>query len=94
MDAETAAAALRARGLHPRVERDSPMAGVAGRTSLGRFVVIVPAREAHRARLVLGTPRPRDEVDRPILRLFLMLGLVSGLVLAAAVVGPVCYGAR
>lgn len=61
MEAEVAASALRAAGLHPRIARDdaggAPL-GVLGATSLGRHIVLVPEREAERARTLLTAPAP------------------------------------
>ena len=61
LDAETAASALRARGLHPRVVRDDydAMLGIGGGLSIGRFIVLVPEVEAGTAREVLRPPRRR-----------------------------------
>ena len=50
IDAEVAAAALRAAHLRPRVVRDDPMLGIAGGVSIGRFVVLVPEKDAAHAR--------------------------------------------
>jgi len=61
IDAQTAAGALRANGLHPRVARDDgdAMLGVAGGISMGRFVVLVPDEEARVAREILLPPKGR-----------------------------------
>lgn len=56
LDAEVAAGALRAGGLHPRLARDDASLGIAGTLSVGRFVVLVPEHEAKRAREILHEP--------------------------------------
>jgi hypothetical protein len=59
IDAQTAAGALRANRLHPRVARDDAdaMLGVAGGLSVGRFVVIVPEGENEAAHEILRQPK-------------------------------------
>jgi hypothetical protein len=66
LDAQTAAGALRANRLHPRVSRDptDAMLGVAGGISMGRFVVLVPDREARIAREILQPPKGRRRARR------------------------------
>ena len=61
IEAETAAGALRANRLHPRVVRDDmdAMLGIAGRLSVGHFAVLVPEGEARAARAVLRPPKRR-----------------------------------
>jgi hypothetical protein len=61
IEAQTAAGALRANRLHPRVARDDAdaMLGIAGGLSVGRFVVLVPESEARSAREILGPPKGR-----------------------------------
>jgi hypothetical protein len=58
IDAQTAAGALRANRLHPRVARDDAdaMLGIAGGLSVGRFVVFVPESENAAAREILREP--------------------------------------
>jgi hypothetical protein len=55
IDAEAAAAALRANRLHPRVALDpgSPFLGIIGRATIGPHVVLVPENEAKAAREIL-----------------------------------------
>jgi hypothetical protein len=57
IEAESAAGALRANRLHPRVVRDDtfPSRGIA--SSVGWFVVYVPGSEARSAREILRPPR-------------------------------------
>lgn len=66
LEAETAAGALRANRLHPRVARDDSdaMLGVAGGISVGRFAVMVPDGEAGLAREILGPPEGKEESSR------------------------------
>jgi hypothetical protein len=92
LDAEAAAGALRAYNLHPRVARDDAMLGVVGGSSLGRFVVLVPEREAARARAVLSEPVPEEHEDNPVLRLGIIVAIIVGLLLATPFVAQVCSG--
>jgi hypothetical protein len=92
IDAEAAASALRADRLHPRVVRDDAMLGVAGGLSVGRFVVLVPEREAARARVVLREPVRDQPEGNPVLRLFVIVAIITGLLLATPFVAQVCYG--
>jgi len=81
IDAQVAASALRADGLHPRLVRDDAMLGVAGTLSIGRFAVLVPADEARRAREVLQEPeREQPEENRAAI----IAGGLLALLLAAA----------
>jgi len=61
IDAQTAAGALRANRLHPRVARDDAdaMLGIAGGISMGRFLVLVPDNEAGTASEILRPPKGR-----------------------------------
>jgi len=90
MEAEVAASALRADDLHPRVARDDAMLGVAGSLSVGRFVILVPSREAARARAVLSEPVHAEPKDNPILRLVVIVALITGLLLATPFVAQAC----
>lgn len=66
IEAQTAAGALRANSLHPRVARDDAdaMLGVGGGISMGRFVVLVPDCEAGTAHEILRPPRGRRRARR------------------------------
>jgi hypothetical protein len=66
LDAQTAAGALRANRIHPRVARDDAdaMLGVAGGLSVGRFVVLVPEGEAQVAFEILRPPKGRRRARR------------------------------
>lgn len=66
IEAQTAAGALRANRLHPRVARDDAdaMLGIAGGISMGRFVVLVPDEEGGAAREILRPPRGRKRARR------------------------------
>jgi hypothetical protein len=92
LDAQAAASALRANDLHPRVARDDAMLGVAGGLSIGRFVVLVPDREAARARIVLKEPVRDEPEDNPVLRLVVIVAIITGLLLATPFVAQVCNG--
>ena len=94
IDAEVAASALRAAHLRPRVARDDAMLGIAGRMSVGRFVVFVPEEQAARARDVLGEPLREEPNDNPILRMVTIVVLISALLLATPFVAQACYGSR
>lgn len=92
MDAEVAVSALRAHNLHPRVVRDDAMLGVTGGMSVGRFAVLVPEREAARARAVLNEPIREEPADNPVLRLVVIVAIITGLLLATPFVAQVCSG--
>ncbi len=93
MDAEVAASALRAAGLHPRIVLDSSIGGVTGiTTSVGRRVVFVPAEERRRAQEILEEPVREEPEDNPVLRLVIIVALIVGLLLATPFVAQVCYG--
>ncbi|MGH2472096.1 MAG: hypothetical protein ACRDG6_06810 [Candidatus Limnocylindria bacterium] len=92
VDVEVAASALRAHLLHPRVVRDDPMLGVAGGMSVGRFVVLVPEREAARARAVLREPIREEHEDNPVIRLVIVVAVIVGLLLTTPFVAGVCVG--
>lgn len=92
MDAEVAASALRAAGLHPRIVLDNSLGGVTGMTtSVGRRVVFVPAAERRRAQEILQEPDHEDAEDNPLLRLVVIVALIVGLLLATPFVAQVCY---
>jgi hypothetical protein len=59
IDAETAAGALRANHLHPRVARDDADPLIARGSAIGRFVVLVPEGEDDDAREILREPKRR-----------------------------------
>jgi len=61
IEAEVAAGALRANGLHPRVAPDprSPLLGYAGGLARGPAIVLVPESEAERARAIVRAPKRR-----------------------------------
>ena len=84
VDAQVAASALSADGLHPRLVRDDAMLGVAGALSIGRFAVLVPADEAWRAREVLQEPEREPPEENVILRAAIIAGGLLALLLAAA----------
>ena len=93
MDAEVAASALRAAGLHPRIALDNTMGAGAGLTSnTGRRVLLVPAEEEKQAREVLEEPRLEEREDNPVLRLVVIVALIVGLLLATPFVAQACYG--
>ena len=94
MDAEVAASALRAAGLHPRIALDTSFGLAAGLTSnSGRRVVFVRAEEEKLAREVLQEPRLEEPEDNPVLRMVVIVALIVGLLLAAPFVAQVCYRA-
>lgn len=92
LDAQAAAAALRANGLRPRVARDDAdaMLGAAGGISVGRWIVFVPEGQAGKAREVLQTPEVREPPDQPALRLFLIAGTITALLFGAGLVARSC----
>lgn len=93
MEAETAAAALRAAGLHPRIALDNTLGLGAGLTSnSGRRILFVAASEAKKARSILGEPRIDDREDRPVLRLVMIVAFLVGLLLLSPLVARACYG--
>ena len=92
VEAEVALSALRDHELHPRLVRDDAMLGVAGGMSVGRFAVLVPEREAARAREILNEPLREEPEDNPVLRLVIIVAIITGLLLATAFVGQVCIG--
>ena len=92
VDAEVAASTLRAYDLHPRVARDDAMLGVAGGLSAGRHVVLVPEREAARARVILDEPIAPERADNPVVRLVIIVAVITGLLLATPFVAQVCSG--
>lgn len=92
VDAEVAASTLRAYNLHPRVIRDDAMLGVTGGMSVGRFAILVPEREATRAREILGEPIREEPEDNPVLRLVIIVAIIAGLLLATPFVAQVCSG--
>ena len=90
-DAEVAASALRAAGLHPRVALDTTFGLAAGLTSnSGRRVIFVPATEEEDAREVLHEPRREEPEDNPILRMVIIVALIAGLLLATPFVAQAC----
>jgi hypothetical protein len=90
-DAEVAASALRAAGLHPRIALDTTFGLAAGLTSnSGRRVIFVPATEEEEAREVLHEPRLEEPEDNPILRLVVIVALIAGLLLATPFVAQAC----
>jgi hypothetical protein len=92
VDAEVTASTLRAYDLHPRVIRDDAMLGVTGGMSVGRFAILVPEREATRARDVLDEPVAREREDNPVLRLVIIVAIITGLLLATPFVAGMCSG--
>ncbi|MEK6207917.1 MAG: hypothetical protein AABM32_09765 [Chloroflexota bacterium] len=92
VDAEVAASTLRAYNLHPRVIRDDAMLGVTGGMSVGRFAILVPEREAPRAREVLDEPIREEREDNPVMRLLIIVAIITGLLLATPFVAQVCSG--
>ena len=89
MDAEVAVSALRAARLHPRVALDNSLGGSLT-TNTGRRVVFVPAAEEQRAREVLDEPALEEPEDNPVLRLFVIVALIAGLLLATPFVAQAC----
>jgi len=93
MDAQVAASALRAAGLHPRIALDDTLGLGAGLTSnTGRRVLFVPAEEEERAREILEEPRLEEREDNPVLRMVVIVAIITGLLLATPFVAQVCYG--
>jgi hypothetical protein len=94
MDAEVAASALRAAGLHPRIALDTTFGVAAGLISnSGRRVVFVRADEERQAREVLQEPRLEEPEDNPVLRMVVIVALIVGLLLATPFIAQVCYRA-
>jgi len=91
MDAEVAVSALRAARLHPRIALDNSLGGSLT-TNTGRRVVFVPAAEEKRAREVLDEPALEEPEDNPVLRLFVIVAIIVGLLLATPFVAQVCSG--
>jgi len=93
-DADVAASALRAAGLHPRIALDTTFGLAAGLTSnSGRRVIFVPATEEGEAREVLQEPRLEEPEDNPVLRMVVIVALIVGLLLATPFVARACSGA-
>jgi hypothetical protein len=93
-DADVAASALRAAGLHPRIALDTTFGLAAGLTSnSGRRVIFVPATEEDEAREVLQEPRLEEPEDNPVLRMVVIVALIVGLLLATPFVAQACSGA-
>jgi hypothetical protein len=93
MDAEVAASALRAAGLHPRIALDTTFGLAAGLTSnSGRRVVYVPAAEERDAREALQEPQLEEPEDNPVLRMIVIVAIIVGLLLATPFVAQACYG--
>jgi hypothetical protein len=93
-DADVAASALRAAGLHPRIALDTTFGLAAGLTSnSGRRVIFVPATEEGEAREVLQEPRLEEPEDNPVFRMVVIVALVVGLLLATPFVAQACSGA-
>jgi hypothetical protein len=91
MDAEVAASALRAAGLHPRIVLDNSIGGVTGITpNIGRRVVYVPAVERRRAQEILEEPVREEPEDNPVLRMVVIVALITGLLLATPFVAQAC----
>jgi hypothetical protein len=91
-DAEVAASALRAAGLHPRIALDTTLGLAAGlTTNSGRRVVYVRADEEEQAREVLQEPELEEPEDNPIRRLVVIVAIIVGLLLATPFVAQVCY---
>ena len=92
-DADVAASALRAAGLHPRIALDTTFGLASGLTSnSGRRVIYVPAREERDARDVLQEPAYEEEPeDNPILRMIVIVAIIVGLLFATPFVAQVCY---
>jgi hypothetical protein len=92
-EADVAASALRAAGLHPRIALDTTFGLAAGLTSnSGRRVIFVPATEEGEAREVLQEPRLEEPEDNPVLRMVIIVALIVGLLLATPFVTQACYG--
>ena len=91
MDAEVAASALRAAGLHPRIALDSSLGAAGGLTSnIGRRVVFVPAKERSRAQEILEEPAHEEGEDNPVLRMIIIVAIITGLLLATPFVAQGC----
>ena len=91
-DADVAASALRAAGLHPRIALDTTFGLASGLTSnSGRRVIYVPAREERDARDVLQEPAYEEPLDNPILRMMVIVAIIVGLLFATPFVAQVCY---
>ena len=91
-DADVAASALRAAGLHPRIALDTTFGLAAGLTSnSGRRVIFVPASEEGEAREVLEEPRLEEPEDNPVLRMIVIVALIVGMLLATPFVSQACY---
>lgn len=91
-DADVAASALRAAGLHPRIALDTTFGLAAGLTSnSGRRVIFVPATEEGEAREVLQEPRIEEPEDNPVLRMIVIVAIIVGLLLATPFVTQACY---
>ena len=91
MDAEVAASALRAAGLHPRIALDSSLGPAGGLTSnTGRRVIFVPADEEARARDVLDEQPLEEPEDHPVLRMVVIVAIITGLLLATPFVAQGC----
>ena len=93
MDAEVAASALAAAGLHPRIALDNTLGLGAGlTTNSGRRVIFVPATEERRARELLDEPRLEEPEDNPVLRLVIIVAIITGLLLTTPFVAQACSG--
>jgi hypothetical protein len=91
-DADVAASALRAAGLHPRIALDTTFGLAAGLTSnSGRRVIYVPAEEERDARDVLQEPAYEEPEDNPVLRMIVIVAIIVGLLFATPFVAQVCY---
>ena len=84
VDAQLAASALRAGGLHPRLIRDDALMGIAGGPSVGRFAVLVPQSEARPAREILREPEREPRSEKVLLQAAIIAGGLLALLLAAA----------
>jgi hypothetical protein len=60
--------------------------------SVGRFAILVPEREAARARDILDEPIHEEPEDNPVLRLVIIVAIITGLLLATPFVAQVCSG--
>jgi hypothetical protein len=91
-DADVAASALRAAGLHPRIALDTAFGLGAGLTSnSGRRVIYVPAAEERDAREVLQEPAQEEPEDNPVLRMIVIVAIIVGLLFATPFVAQACY---
>ena len=91
MDAEVAASALRAEGLHPRIALDNSLGAATGiTTSVGRRVVFVPATERKRAHEILDEPVHEEGEDNPVLRMIVIVAIITGLLLGTPFVARGC----